>query len=207
MELLGTNQTQFAKIAGIYPSYVSQILKGVNKNLGKSTARRLSQKLGLDEEWLRTGAGEAPTDLVIKAKNDYEYMVDVEIVELAGAGHPYEERNDPDNDNKPIETKQFPEELVKECKKAVKISGDSMYPLIRDGAYVGVDFDDRAIVTGDVYCLYLEHEGYTVKELHNEASGVVVHAYNDRIKDYLLPHDYLERGMVVGRIRWIFQDV
>lgn len=62
------------------------------------------------------------------------------------------------------------------------IESDSFSPLVRRGAYVGVDTSRTHPISGEVYAVYMPHEGVA-----------------------LLPQDC--PGRILGRVSWVLQNV
>ena len=93
-----------------------------------------------------------------------------------------------------------------------KVEGDSMHPTIVDGAYIGYDAEDKRLISNKYYCLNIPGEGLTVKRIQVEPSEhgsfqIRVISDNPMFKPYVLPRDYLEQNLLVGRVKWILQEV
>lgn len=86
----------------------------------------------------------------------------------------------------------------------VKVSGDSMEPVLRDGSIIIIDMSDKFIKDGGIYVLRQE-EMLRVKVLGYTSSGIRLKSYNIDYKDERYTFQNFERyikimGKVVGHI-------
>ena len=102
----------------------------------------------------------------------------------------------------------LPQSYVNAQTLVFHIESDSFSPLIRRGAYVGVDTSRAHPISGEVYAVYMPHEGVALKRLFLDGDhdrfilrteqpahpGVV-----------LLPQDC--PGRILGRVSWVLQNV
>lgn len=153
--------------------------------------------------WLRRGQGDMfMPDLKSIMGGGGGDMLEIKIWELAGAGNPLE-----NNEAEPIERVTLPSKLVHNYTNGFKVEGDSMYPTIVNGAYVGFDSNDKKVVSSAIYCLHLPYEGYVVKRLEIKPNEIIIRSDNKMVEDYSIPLDDMSENLVVGRVRWIFQNV
>jgi len=138
---------------------------------------------------------------VVRGPDEQELGALIEVHAEAGAG-PASERWEPE----PIATVCIPPEYAKPGVFGLRIRGDSMDPLIKRGAFVGVDHEDRIYTSGDIYAIYMPYEGLIVKRLfHDPAAGeYVLCSVNPTHPDMRLPIEQSER-LIVGRVVWVLQ--
>lgn len=84
----------------------------------------------------------------------------------------------------------------------VQIKGDSMEPILSDGATVGVDTSQTNIIDGKMYAI--DHAGMLrVKVLHRIPGGLRVRSFNsDEYPDETYKGDELNDIKVIGKVFW-----
>ena len=161
----------------------------------------IEKEYNLSPKWFRRGQGDMflPDIAGLMGGTD---MLEINIWELAGAGNPLVSV-----DAEPIERVTLPSKMVHNHTNGFKVEGDSMYPTIVNGAYVGFDPNDKKVVSNGIYCLHLPYEGYVVKRLEIKPNEIIIKSDNKMVDDYPVPLDDMSQNLVVGRVRWIFQNV
>lgn len=163
------------------------------------------------DEWLkkhpngRIGLNVKPSVPLMGTPIYNEDVVRVDIFSLAGAGHPkvlteYE----------PIESIYLPRNFSGPSIVPVKVQGQSMYPTIWDGALVGIDREDRNIVSGELYAVWIPYEGAVVKRLFMEMDRVMVKSDNPIHPTLSILYKDLEMeghgdNFILGRVKWVIQ--
>jgi len=90
----------------------------------------------------------------------------------------------------------------------VKMDNTTMEPVIRRGAYVGIDCDDARIRSGEIYALDFPGEGLVIKRVVRdlEAKRLVILADNPAHQAQYLPLD--NPGVTsIGKAVWIIQEI
>lgn len=88
---------------------------------------------------------------------------------------------------------------------AVRVMGDSMAPLIRRGAYVGVVPMDGDLMDGGIYLIRKPPFGYVVKRVRMDDKGqIVLHSENPEYKPQIVPFEGYE-DIIVARVVWGWQ--
>ncbi|WP_051183008.1 S24 family peptidase [Desulfocurvibacter africanus] len=130
---------------------------------------------------------------------DLGYLIDVHAE--AGAG-PASMRWEPEA----IASVCIPPDYYKPGVFGLRIKGKSMEPLISRDAFVGVDAQDRELVSGDIYAVFIPHEGLRVKQLFLDPSAgeYVLHSVNPTHPDMRLSIADGEH-LIVGRVVWVLQ--
>ena len=205
-------QAEFARDVGIDPSSVSQILRRKRKTVRKSLARKISEAYNCDYDWIMSGVGDPPEELKPvpgarqAAGEKSKETVEVEILTLAGLGDLYDLQN-----HEPIEVTQLAKDLVinvgRETRTAIRCKGDSMSPTILNDALVGVDFNDREPVDNGIFLLRFRDLGLAIKRLRFRTDGYLIVADNPTVEDEFIPRERLEEGLILGRVRWIYNKV
>ena len=156
----------------------------------------------ISPRWLRRGQGDMFLPDISNVMGGDGDLLEIKIWELAGAGNPLQ-----NEEAEPIERVTLPSRLVRNHTNGFKVEGDSMYPTIVNGAYVGFDANDKKVVSNGIYCLHLPYEGYVVKRLEIKPNEIIIRSDNQMVEDYSIPLDDMSENLVVGRVRWIFQNV
>lgn len=90
----------------------------------------------------------------------------------------------------------------------VKMDNTSMEPVIRRGAYVGVDCDDVRIRSGEIYALDFPGEGLVIKRVVRdlEAKRLAILSDNPAHQPQYLPLDNPE-VTPLGKAVWVIQEL
>lgn len=163
-------------------------------------------KFSISEHFVRTGEGPMLATGYVEALKsvageDREGCVLVPIYNMATAGPGGSE---PDW-LEPICYRVIQESFVKEGVKGVLVSGRSMEPTMKDGAIVGVDCNDRRLVSGEAYAVLIPDEGAVVKRVYLLPTGVLLRSDNKEFPEFEIAKDRLPDGFILGRVRWVVQ--
>ena len=151
-----------------------------------------------------TGQGKQPYDSGVRIKEgeSKKGTVEVGVYAFAGAGGPMELF-----EHDPIETIDIPQHWMKPDLQAVLIRGRSMEPSIVDGAVVGVDTQNKKVISGELYAVWLEYEGAVVKRLFIEQNIVRVSSDNPAFKEMQIKNDEINTDtFVLGKVTWLMQS-
>lgn len=138
---------------------------------------------------------------VIKKSNSHP---GIRVWAETGAGNRY--MPDPDQ-SEPMEIIQIDNFLNPKYKDAFRVRGDSMYPLLREGALIFVDFKDKKPISNKIYVLYIPGEGLVVKTVIMQTKQVIIRSYNKRVPDDIIQLADLENNMIAGRVVLIHQEL
>jgi len=138
-------------------------------------------------------------DVLIYNKNK-EGLVKVDVYALAGAGSPKDLI-----DNEPIDTIMVPSDFMKPSIVPIKIKGESMEPTIYEGAVVGIDKEDKEIISGKIYAVWLPYEGAVIKRIFIDIDKVILKSDNISFPEISLPFKELDDNFILGRVKWIIQ--
>ena len=151
-----------------------------------------------------TGKAKLPhnTGVRLKEGESREGSVEISVFAFAGAGGPMELV-----ENEPIQTIDIPKHWLKSEMQAVLIRGRSMEPSIVDGAVVGVDTQDKNVVSGELYAVWLEYEGAVVKRLYMERNIVRICSDNPAFKEMQIQNDEINSDtFILGKVCWLMQS-
>ena len=199
---LGLTQKDFAESLGKSSETVLNWERGKTVPRDKSI-ELICQVYSVHPDWFE-GTDLAPPK--ISLQNEEKDTVEVEVLTLAGLGDLYDLQN-----HEPIAVTQLAKDLVinvsRETRTAIRCKGDSMYPTILNDALVGVDFNDCEPVDNGIFLLHFRDLGLTIKRLRLKTDGYLIVADNPTIEDEFIPRDRLEEGLILGRVRWIYNKV
>lgn len=164
----------------------------------------LCREKNIDIHWLLTGEGHKGEKERSAQVN--EGLSKVGVFSLAGAGSPKEL-----TEHEPIESIWLPKEFSTPDLMPVKVRGMSMYPTIWDGAIVGVNKNDRAIISGEIYAIWIPYEGAVIKRLYMDVDKVILKSDNQAFPEMSIAYKELEAAhgdnFILGRVKWIIQKL
>ena len=102
----------------------------------------------------------------------------------------------------------LPQSYVNAQTLVFHIESDSFSPLVRRGAYVGVDTSSTHPISGEVYAVYMPHEGVALKRLFldGDHDRFILRTEQPAHPGVaLLPQDC--PGRILGRVSWVLQNV
>jgi phage repressor protein C with HTH and peptisase S24 domain len=123
------------------------------------------------------------------------------VYALAGAG--------PARDlveHEPIEMIVIPKSFWKPSIAAIKVRGRSMEPLILDGAYLGIDREDKWIISGEIYAVWIPYEGAVIKRLYIDPEKITLRSDNKDFPEFSIPVKEASAEMILGRVKWVLQQ-
>jgi len=215
----GMSQEELAEKAHVSQSLITKLESGKARESRKITA--LAAALGVSAEWLSTGKGLKVTaeEGRINIESNAEWQPGFEFwdddtplsyddialpffreVELsAGAGSCQVQEN---HGRKLLFSKRTLKShgVSPEHAACVTVSGNSMEPILPDGATIGIDTSQTAIKDGKVYAI--EHDGHLrVKRLYRMPGGKIrLNSYNkDEWPDEIVTPDEIR---ILGKVFW-----
>jgi phage repressor protein C with HTH and peptisase S24 domain len=211
-------KADFARALTMDPSQVSQLIGPTpTKNIGNSIARRIEQAFEKSPGYLDTLHADeeanfqthddrrdssAPGAMIVTVGRPESDVIPIKKVALSlQAGvMGFEVSQEADDDTTIDLPRKFIEEndLVPQCLLAIKIRGDSMYPLMIDGDIVVINIADTRPKSGELYAVNFDGEA-VVKQMIYEGREWYLVSFN-KDKQY---HRRICRGsecIVVGRV-------
>jgi phage repressor protein C with HTH and peptisase S24 domain len=209
----GGKHTVFAKAAGIIPTTFQNYISG--RTPSAESLVNICEHFGVNLNWLLTGKGpQYLRDLekggqlkrAIQVEEtldsyDRERFNEVGVYALAGAG-PARELVE----HEPIEMIVVPKSFWKPSIVAIKVRGRSMEPLILDGAYIGIDREDKWVISGEIYAVWIPYEGAVIKRLYIDPEKITLRSDNKDFPEFSIPVKEANAEMILGRVKWVLQQ-
>lgn len=149
------------------------------------------------------GIVEQSPEVAFTAGEEKECCVRVPIYSVASAGPGSLEPEWAE----PICHRMIQERFIRNGVRPVLVSGRSMEPTLKNGAVVGVDLNDKRVVSGETYAVMIPHEGAVVKRLYLLPTGILLRSDNKEFPEFTLPEDRLPAHFILGRVCWVVQDL
>ena len=211
-------QVELAELLNIRQSSISDAKR--RDSVPGDWYMKLFERFGLNPDWLKYGVGplylrtekgycpqEAPQALaetVACYGGDFTRSTVVDVYDMACAYT--------DEDPRPALSVAgrvpLPQAFLRPSLQVLRLRGRAMEPLLREGAYIGVDMEDPAPVSGRTYALFAPLEGVVVRQvfLDGPQQGYVLRAQSPDYPETSLDAALLQRRML-GRVVWTFQEV
>lgn len=212
------NQTELAERAGLTQTSISDLERGKSK--ATAFAAQIASVCGVSPMWLAEGVGDMlkgvsnvsmsdirPWDDSTPLDDDEVYVPFLREVELAaGSGRFVIAENDS------ARLRFFKKDLRHNNvqfnnAKCVVVSGNSMLPVLRDGATVGMNVGKNSlgdIVDGDMYAI--NHNGQLrVKQVYRLPSGIRLRSFNrdeHPDEDYTFAEIQEQQLAILGHVFW-----
>lgn len=218
---LATNcrtQVELAELLNIRQSSISDAKR--RDSVPGDWYMKLFERFGLNPDWLKYGAGplylrtekgycpqEAPQALaetVACYGDDFTRSAVVDVHDMACTYT--------DEAPRPALSVAgrvpLPQAFLRPSLQVLRLRGQAMEPLLREGAYIGVDVEDLAPVSGRTYALFAPLEGVVVRQvfLDGPQQGYVLRAQSPDYPETFLDAALLQCRML-GRVVWTFQEV
>ncbi len=221
IEQKGLKSQDLARTGNIKKQTVSDYLSGKTSPSTKAL-KGWVQNYGLNLNWLITGEGEpensqasmairnirpnavpepAPQVCPTCNSNFAGHIVDVHSTIGAGSPSEYWEPN-------PLFQVCIPERFYSQNLMVIKVEGTSMEPLIKKGAYVGLDTGHNGVVAGEIYGVRVPYEGLTLKRVFvdPEKECLRLQSENPKHPEQNLPIEGRE-DLIVGKAVWVMQEI
>lgn len=210
-------QVELAAILGIKQSSISDAKK--RKSVPADWYMKLFEKLGVNPDWLKKGIG--PVYLRTEAgyipDNNGSKIISPELLadpascsELVTVYSLYNEYI-----NQPFSLMKFnsigklsvPKIYIKKGIIVLKIDNNSSSPTILNGAYVGVDTFSKYPISGELFAVYIPHEGIVLRRLFwkQKENCFVLQTENKEFPEIYI--SYEQKDLILGRLSWIMQKI
>lgn len=127
-------------------------------------------------------------------------FITVKVYNTISCGHGI----DPDG-REEIGVISVPTEEYRNSMVFVRVKGRSMEPVIREGAYVGIDTHDKEIVSGEVYAVCSVFEGAVIKRIIVENDCLVQVSYNSEFEPVTVKD--VPDWYIIGRAVWVMNKL
>lgn len=199
----GLSQKELAEKAGVGNGTIGDIERGERKGKLKtldkiSIALKLTQdeRNRLDNAFMGKDLKQKPNVIIIN-----EELIQIPIIAKASAGNGYL------NFEESTKTISIRKNGFDENCYLIEVEGDSMEPLIRDGAYIVVDPRETEIIDNKIYVVEFEEQAYIKKVIKNEQLKVIIlKSINPEYDDIYIQEEKIEDFKVKGRaIKFILE--
>jgi phage repressor protein C with HTH and peptisase S24 domain len=211
-------QVELAELLGLRQSSISDAKR--RNSIPPEWYLRLFHQFGLNPDWLSDGIDpkflkpglsrddtDSPRRLVEGGGGYGEASPQSRIVYVSGMGGAQQGSDEagawlPEH----IGQLAIPETFHSDGLLVVRMEGGGMEPIIRNGAYVGVDPGRRSPISGDIFAVRLPVEGLVLKRLFIDQSGgrIVLRSEASGYPEQGLPLPQ-GREQIVGRVVWVLQ--
>lgn len=209
-------QTELAAVLEIRQSSISDAKR--RNSVPADWYMKLFEKFGLNPDWVKGGIGPMYLRLnqeynpVNDASNIHEepaYYADPvaisKLIPVYSTACSFEEGSPKLQQAGRI---ALPQAYIRTDLVVFRIESDSFSPLVLRGAYVGVDTSRKHPVSGDIYAVYMPHEGVALKRLFLDGDQnrfLLRTEQPDFPASLLEAQDCPER--IVGRVTWVLQNL
>ena len=210
---LATNtktQLEVAEVLGIRQSSISDAKR--RNSVPSDWCMKLFVRFGLSPDWimkgtgpmfLRTDEGYAPVDpeLPLKAYEGAALYSDPnaksDVVSV------YSMLDWSSGGGKVSGKLSMPHSFVQPSVTVFQLDSTDMEPLIRKGAYIGVDTAQKKVVSGELYALGMSYGSVAVRRVFPGSQGeeATLRAENPQHPEAVLSHDVLGDA-IIGRVVW-----
>lgn len=198
---LGVTQQEFGEFFGFKWSKIRDIESGKQK-VTPEFAQAIEKKFSYRFTWILFGQGEMREGGGLETPPPVlgDTGAQMGVHALAGREHPYELFSGP-----PIEHITLSDRYLDDV-HLVKMQGQSMEPLIYDGAILGVDYDDRAIVSGKIYAVWTYTEGAVIRKAFSNFDTIEFKSENESFPDFSINGKVIDlKKVILGRVKWVLQ--
>lgn len=203
----GKSKIELARYCGVSHPSVTNWFNGRTKELTSGNAMKAAVFLGVSVQWLTTGKGNMNDGIVSALHNEDDVPAGfIEIPEYrveCGCG----DRATPTFEEV-IDAKRavyrvdwFVDHAVsaKNCRR-LKVTGDSMVPILFDGDSILCDCAPQQIVSGKIYA-FCFGDSVRVKRLYTKLNGgLTVHSENPQEKDEEISPEEMSQFYLIGRV-------
>lgn len=200
---------KLSEISGVANGTIGDIERG-KSNGSKKTLEKLANALKLNsiekDELYTAFLGRKVNESETLKSNatilEEETLISIPVMAKASAGNGYLNFSNQPLYNKLIRKNGFHEHCY-----LIEVSGNSMEPLIQDGAYVVVDPYQTDYIEGKVYVLKYADEVYIKRViLKSEAKVMILKSINPDYEDIYIPADQSDQIKIIGRaVKFIYE--
>lgn len=211
-------QVELAAVLGIRQSSISDAKR--RNSVPSDWYLKLFRKYGLNPDWLAMGRGPQ----YIKTKEGYHPYDEPALSSFHEDASAYGDplaagkavtfyamtgENTKEGKWKPVSAGEvsIPVAYDRESLLVIRMDGSAMEPLIRAGAYVGLDRDQTAVRSGELYAVQMPYEGLSLKRifLDTEKGRYLLRSENPAHAEQAFSvEEFTDK--IVGRVIWVVQE-
>jgi phage repressor protein C with HTH and peptisase S24 domain len=212
-------QVEIAEVLDIRQSSISDAKR--RDSIPSDWYMKLFEKFGLSPDWLKKGSG----PMYLRTDEGYQPTDGPQAARVMAEKVQYADPNtkgvvvnvhggrcegDEAAGFRPqvVGKLNVPQSLASESLLVLRFDATSMEPLFKRGAFVGIDTAQKAIVSGEVYGVFVPYEGLTLKRIFMDAENNRLTLCSDAggHPEMHLPADNFQ-GRIAGRVVWVMQTV
>jgi phage repressor protein C with HTH and peptisase S24 domain len=212
-------QVELAAVLGIRQSSISDAKR--RNSVPSDWYLKLFRKYGLNPDWLAYGRGPQ----YIKTKEGYhpydEPLLSSFHEDAAAYGDPLAAgktvtfyamtgENTKEGKWKPsaLGDVNIPLAFDRESLLVLQMDGASMEPIIKSGAFVGLDREQMNVRSGELYAVQMPYEGLVVKRIFlDQGQGrYLLRAQDPTVGEQSFPIEEFS-DKIVGRVIWVIQEL
>lgn len=215
MKQAGFTQGKLAKAVDMAQSSVNKLLNGAN---GSRKTVEIAKVLGVRAEWLSTGEGPQRNlepsnirDTSLKAsvwedmEKDEDEFVEIPLLNVSWSAGDGSCELEESSEFALVFRRYYLKRMgvPESAAKLVKVSGQSMEPMLNDGDIVGINIQETAIRDGKTYAI-CQSDLLRVKTLIATPDTVIIRSLNrDEYPDEVVPRSEFNRNVrVIGKVFW-----
>ncbi len=196
------SQKDLAHILGVDNSAISQAKK--RNSVPRVWIATLSEKLGLNTEWIKTGTGEKYIQEMDDNETIFEAIPKVKARLSAGGGS-FDVEPDIEGyysfQKEWLRKKGNPKSMV-----LMDICGNSMEPELKDGDTVLVDRSKNEILAGAIYAIGID-DTVMVKRIEKLPDKLVLISENTGYSTTYLQGEEINSVRILGKVIWICREI
>lgn len=212
-------QMQLAEVLEIRQSSISDAKR--RNSVPADWYMKLFESFGLNPGWLKSGSG----PMYIRTEQGYapiDGSADPSDSSLGEGAATFNEPDaksvvvsvysalEPNNPEKPatsIGKLNIPVSYTHPGAYVIKIESSSMEPFFRKNAYLGLDTNQKSVVSGELYGVNLPYEGVVIKRIYIDAPNekMILRSENPSHPEVTLP--IADKDKIVGRVAWVLQKM
>ena len=206
-------QIELATVLDIRQSSISDAKR--RNSVPSDWCMKLFERFGLNPDWikkgtgpmyLRTETGYTPVDaeLPLAAREEASLYSDPNAKNTVVSVYSMQPCPEQEGNGLRVVGKlSVPLSLAGEGVKVFLLDSTGMEPLLRKGAHIGVDTNQKQIVSGELYAVNLPYEGVGIKRVFPDSAKAqaLLRAENPQHPEVTLPLETLGEA-ILGRIVW-----
>lgn len=211
-------QVELAEVLDIRQSSISDAKR--RNSVPSDWYMKLFERFGLNPDWLKKGSGprylrsdegytQTPESEMLMARENIALYGDPdakgEVVSVYSMRESAETSGSSGEGIMPKVVGKLcvPSSMAALGVKVFKVDAAGMEPLILKGAFVGLDTQQKQIVSGDLYGVRLPYEGLSIKRVFLGASeNAILRSENPQHPEISIPVGDLDEGCA-GRVVWV----
>ncbi len=212
-------QVEIAELLEIRQSSISDAKR--RNSVPAEWVMKLFEKFGLNPDWIKQGVG----PMYLRTESGYEPQ-EGPVTGLAESPVMYGEPSTKsvmttvygmvftykDGDILPtlpqVGKISLPLSYAESSIQVLRMEGPNMEPVLRRGAYMGVDIAAKVPVSGMVYALFWPHEGVVIKRIFLDADDVhyILRSDAPQHPEVRIPATTLNQRLL-GKVTWVLQSI